>query len=733
MQREHSTSRTGTSEEESENFCINYHNHFSRHHVLINENKGEANLDVNLFSSDDFSGDTNAQFTTEESKTDTVATETHHTCLVSQCTDEVFNERDSEASSEDTLEGTQEGAGKGRAKKVFILHFDDTADIDSTNPILKLAMCLREYYVDIILDMFEHDNPPSSWPMWYEENIIASDVVLCIITEHFHHKLTRGNHVIGQSVYNLMNDSNTAFRAVFLDTAKQMKYVPTSMRGSTCYCICSQHLTFKNEEFASLYAFLTGQNRIEKPELGEMVVLPFCSGLKKRQDIGYHPYTRDQLDAIYAANADLLENNSSQDSTHMFGSEGGREAYADRLSISDSSDDDLVAGKKSAYQINRPDSSLKDLLRESGMSEQLLSRVTEPHNLSELKRDHKSSIMQFSETLHSSTRSFRGNLHCNFYDDQRLSSKSHSGGQRLELTCRGTHIPHMKLTRCPHESSDFDFSEPALYCNGVACVSQSQGSLPSRESDPRQLSTPYSDCVTSVHYHNHVSNNQLDTTHDHRSNTSQRSSFGALYPLSCSSSQSELTFPHLSEMSPSIRPLELAIDSQSSKSDSLEYIPPIANCKMPAESFQQKSEDKTLSRVYSHCLASQKTNLNRVHFTDHAVAGSQYNERMPTKALCSDCGAELLCPFQCGIQLSDPVSPACKSKEMCLNDVSSLFRPVENPESDSISSDSDSSQRPLLNTVTGFASSQSTLSVMHTAAVRNINVPCRRKWKCIVM
>ena len=51
--------------------------------------------------------------------------------------------------------------------------------------------------------------------------------------------------------------------------------------------------------------------------------------LRRTDDEEAHPYTRDQLIAIYAANANLLTNSPSQDSIHMFGSEGGGEADGD--------------------------------------------------------------------------------------------------------------------------------------------------------------------------------------------------------------------------------------------------------------------------------------------------------------------------------------------------------------------------------------------------------------------
>ena len=60
-----------------------------------------------------------------------------------------------------------------------------------------------------------------------------------------------------------------AFRAVFIDAKKELEYIPSAMGQSTCYSICSKQLTPEDDEFANLYAFLTGQNRIVKPPLGK--------------------------------------------------------------------------------------------------------------------------------------------------------------------------------------------------------------------------------------------------------------------------------------------------------------------------------------------------------------------------------------------------------------------------------------------------------------------------------
>ena len=165
-------------------------------------------------------------------------------------------------------------AQQPKGKKVFILHYVTEKEGHLRQALLSLAVSLRNMKVDVSIDMFEKDKTVDNWSIWYEREILSSSVVLCIITPNFYTSLTNGEHVKGYSVYNLLNNSKgIAFRAVFLDSEKNMEHVPLSMRGATCYSIYSQYLTVNDEEFVSLYAFLTGQNRVEKPPLGNMVVL----------------------------------------------------------------------------------------------------------------------------------------------------------------------------------------------------------------------------------------------------------------------------------------------------------------------------------------------------------------------------------------------------------------------------------------------------------------------------
>ena len=159
-------------------------------------------------------------------------------------------------------------------RSVFILHFNSIGDTRG-KAILRFATKLRQFCIDVTLDLFEYDTPPRNWSAWYEQSLRQSDVVLCMIDDMFYNNLTSGSRVVGYTVYNLMNDPNmnVTFRAVFLDMPKRVEYVPPAMQGGTSYCISSSCLGVENEEFASLYAYLSGQNRVQKPRLGQMIKL----------------------------------------------------------------------------------------------------------------------------------------------------------------------------------------------------------------------------------------------------------------------------------------------------------------------------------------------------------------------------------------------------------------------------------------------------------------------------
>ena len=168
----------------------------------------------------------------------------------------------------------QQSDNQGK-KKVFILH-SIPENSRHSDALHLFATTLRDLGINVSIDLFELDISHDNWSMWYEREILSSKVVLCIITPDFYKSITEHDRIKGYAIYNLMGDStkDIAFRAVFLDTQKNMEDIPLSMRGATIYCISSNDLSVPdNDEFTNLYAFLTGQNRVEKPKLGKVIKL----------------------------------------------------------------------------------------------------------------------------------------------------------------------------------------------------------------------------------------------------------------------------------------------------------------------------------------------------------------------------------------------------------------------------------------------------------------------------
>jgi len=620
-------------------------------------------------------------------------------------------------------EDTEEEAWQRRTSKaVFILHFAVNADV--INRILQLAISLRKFHVDVTLDLFERDNPPNSWPMWYEENIRTSEVVLCVITENFYLKLIRGNHVISQSMYSIMNDSNTAFRAVFLDVPEQMEDVPPSMRGSTCYCISSQHLNFEDEEFVSLYAFLTGQNRTAKPELGEMVVLP---NIQRKL-----PCTQGQLKA--SNNATI----SSSQEKHMFGAEGGKEANADteadnyglsRMCSSDSSDDELVTVNSVGYPRSGPEYGLwRGLATPDRIAHRSVIGTTFCPKILEEKQ--QPSIMEFNQTLFADnpgTRLMQGypdNLPCDPYDQRRLnisrsrhlsSSAVHSIRPATELPLPPyrdppLYVPPMRpVYQSWDESSDFDLSE-SLPRPGITCIPQSfysQDSVHSISSTLVQLSSQHSSSEQSLQYHS--SSGQLDV-HITSRYSSISSLYRASYSLNCASTRSE-QFAHFQYRHSSYISLTSEIaeptDSWSSDSDCSEYPPP-----PPFTGCFSSCQRLSLSRASGRSHPQYSNGHAATPHPDHS--GSRNNR--PCEAECPTCRA---------VFTVDHDNQVLSVTLPCRLDVPfvQVFRPLE-PSSNRIDSNSPHPSSSSSTVVSPHSSTRST-ATNHRRR--------KRKRKCVIL
>ena len=177
-----------------------------------------------------------------------------------------------------------------KTRKVFILHFTNENDLSSQDAILQLASSLRSFHVDITLDLFEKDKFHGNWNMWYERELKESEIILCIITQDFYKELTANNHVKGNSAYNLMSDGNVPFIPIFLQSKVDKNHIPLSMRGANYYRILLRDIPNQqqkdgwNENFRSLYSFLTAQNRAQPPELGKVVAIPRRPSVLSEED-----------------------------------------------------------------------------------------------------------------------------------------------------------------------------------------------------------------------------------------------------------------------------------------------------------------------------------------------------------------------------------------------------------------------------------------------------------------
>ena len=275
------------------------------------------------------------------------------------------------------------------------------------------------------------------------------------------------------------------------------------------------------------------------------------SFLRRPDDEEAHPYTRDQLIAIYAANANLLTNSPSQDSIHMFGSEGGGEADGDIDMDNymfakfggglDSADEESVVGiNNDAYTVSsRGRSSVASRSSGGGIDEG-------PEDLWRGSR----------------TSGFRPHRVTDVIDEMHAVLSQESLSQSKEKR-KPKPLPHM-----------MQFQETSF------TKKPTSGSY-----------TRHTGSMQNVRYPDHVGNSQYEGYDGRRSSKSQSQSHyassGAIYPLSYSSRASELTLPpyrageapppYGTELSPPMRPVnppEMRRDSQSSDSDSSEYPAP---------------------------------------------------------------------------------------------------------------------------------------------------------------
>ena len=276
--------------------------------------------------------------------------------------------------------------------------------------------------------------------------------------------------------------------------------------------------------------------------------------LRRQDDEEVHPYTRDQLIAIYAANAHLLTNSPSQDSIHMFGSDGGGKANGDfdmdnymfaKFSGGlDSEDEESVVGiNNDAYTVSsRGRSSIASRSSGGGIDEGTPEDLWRGSRTSGFRPHRVTDVIDFIDEMQDA-----------------LSQESLSQSKEKRKPKPLQHMMQSQETKKPSSNSY----------------------------------TWYTGSMQNVRYPDHVGNSQYEAYDARRSSKSQSQSHyvssGAIYPLNYCSRASEITLPpyrageapppYGNELSPPIRPVnptEMRRDSQSSDSDSLEYPAPNA-------------------------------------------------------------------------------------------------------------------------------------------------------------
>jgi hypothetical protein len=160
--------------------------------------------------------------------------------------------------------------------RVFISYSHDSPE--HRQRVLALAERLRKDGVDAQLDRYVAGTPKEGWPRWMLDKLDWADFVLVVCTEAYY-KRFRGHgepdkgkggdwegNLITSEIYN--NKSKTAkFVPIFFDS-KDGRFIPEPLRDNTTH-----YLLDSEDNYAGLYAFLTGQAGVTPGELGPLKTL----------------------------------------------------------------------------------------------------------------------------------------------------------------------------------------------------------------------------------------------------------------------------------------------------------------------------------------------------------------------------------------------------------------------------------------------------------------------------
>ena len=166
--------------------------------------------------------------------------------------------------------------------KVFISYSHDSRE--HMDRVLDLSNRLRAEGIDCHIDQYE-ESPPEGWPRWMIDQIEEAAFVLVVCTDTYERRF-RGKEktgkglgakwegaIITQELYEAQAN-NSKFIPVLFSSHNSAR-IPIFLRSATHYEL------YTEEGYEALYRRLTGQPRIQKPELGKLSPMP---PLGRRQD-----------------------------------------------------------------------------------------------------------------------------------------------------------------------------------------------------------------------------------------------------------------------------------------------------------------------------------------------------------------------------------------------------------------------------------------------------------------
>jgi hypothetical protein len=159
--------------------------------------------------------------------------------------------------------------------RVFISYSHDS--IEHARRVLELAERLRQDGVDAQLDQYVAGTPSRGWPRWMEDKLESAQFVLVICTDTYyrrflgHEEPNKGKGVgwegslVTLELYHALSDTSKFVPVIF--HAQDERFIPRPLSGHTHYLLNSE------DNYAKLYAFLTGQAGVVPRKLGPLKTL----------------------------------------------------------------------------------------------------------------------------------------------------------------------------------------------------------------------------------------------------------------------------------------------------------------------------------------------------------------------------------------------------------------------------------------------------------------------------